>query len=59
MEKLDINPDEAKNDKDLADWICEEMRLKKAEPSTRGRSSTSDSDDTAERLRKMRDTRRD
>jgi len=39
-ERLNINPNEAKDDEDLADWICEEMGLQRpppAEPSRGGR----------------------
>lgn len=56
VEKLDINPDEAKDDSDLADWICEEMKLKPAEKVSKRESRDSDSDD---RLAKMRERRRD
>lgn len=31
QEKLDIDPRDAKDDEDLADWICEEMKLTKVE----------------------------
>jgi hypothetical protein len=54
QEKLDINPKEAKDDEDLADWICEEMKLKKVEKTAR--RATSDSDDS-DRLRRMRGNR--
>ena len=60
QEKLDINSKEAKNDEDLADWICEDMKLEKAKVSSRssGRAKVDDSDDdTAARLRKMRERR--
>lgn len=60
QEKLDINPDDAKDDEDLADWICDEMKLKKAEArSTRRAVANDDADDSASRLRKMREGRRD
>jgi len=59
QEKLDINPTEAKDDEDLADWICDEMKLKKAERKTERRSTSrdDDEDDSASRLRKMRERR--
>ena len=56
QEKLDINPDEAKDDEDLADWICDEMKLKKVERSTR-RTVTRDDNDDDDRLAKMRSRR--
>lgn len=59
QERLDINPDEAKDDADLADWICDEMKIKKTEKVSRERSSAKDDDDTEDRLRKMRAGRRD
>lgn len=58
QEKLDINPNEAKDDDDLADWICDEMKLTKA-PAKSSRRATADDDDDASRLRKMREGRRD
>ena len=51
QEKLDIDPKEAKDDEDLADWICEEMKLKKEEVRSR---RTSFDDDSSSRLRDMR-----
>ena len=53
QEKLDINPDEAKSDEDLADWLCEEMKIKKVERSSR-RATTNDEDSSSSRLREMR-----
>jgi hypothetical protein len=58
-ERLDIDPKEAKDDDDLADWICDEMRLKKAEKPARRSVSEDPEDDRAEKLRKMRENRRD
>lgn len=58
QEDLDIDPKEAKDDEDLADWICEELKLKKPEPKASRRSTTEDEDDSASRLRKMREGRR-
>lgn len=53
QERLDINPDEAKSDDDLADWICEEMKIKKAETRS-SRRGVPDADDSSSRLRDMR-----
>jgi hypothetical protein len=55
-ERLDINHKEAKDDDDLADWICEEMKLKKSERREERRSSSDDSDS---RLRDLRERIRD
>ena len=41
QERLDIDPREAKDDEDLADWICDKMGIKKAE-TTRRRSEEDD-----------------
>lgn len=56
QEKLDIDPREAKNDEDLADWICEEMKIKKVEAPARRRVSNDDDGEGsgASRLRSMR-----
>ena len=61
QEKLDINPNEAKSDEDLADWICEEMKIKKVEGRLREmrRRAVADDEDEDEkpassRLRDMR-----
>lgn len=64
QERLDINPKEAKDVEDLANWICEEMKLK---PSERKREEGSarrrvvDEDEReeppSERLRRMREGR--
>lgn len=60
QERLDIDPNEAKDDDDLADWICDEMKLKKAVTRTSRRAvANDDDDDSASRLRKMREGRRD
>ena len=55
QEKLDIDPREAKSDEDLADWICEEMKIKKVEARS-GRRAVADDDDkpASSRLRDMR-----
>lgn len=59
QEKLDIDPKEAKDDEDLADWICEEMKLKKVEAKTSRRASAESNDSQQDRLAKMRAGRRD
>lgn len=57
-EKLDINPKEAKDDEDLADWICDELKLEKKKASSR--RAVDDSDDgAADKLRAMRSRRED
>jgi hypothetical protein len=61
---LDINPKDAKDTEDLADWICEEMKLKKSErrervkddedrPRGRGRD---DDDDKLGEMRRRRES---
>lgn len=54
QEKLDIDPQDAKSDEDLADWICEEMKISKPAPSRSSRRSVSDDEDSTDRLRSMR-----
>lgn len=56
QERLDIDPREAKDDGDLADWICEEMKIKKEEKTSRRRVSNDDDGEGsgASRLRSMR-----
>jgi hypothetical protein len=63
-ENLKIKPKEAKDDEDLADWICEEMGLKKGERSERRRADDSgdrgrDDRDDDDRLARMRERLRD
>lgn len=62
-ERLDIDPKEARDVADLADWVCDEMRLKKPdkpapkeEPRSGRRSMSDDKDD--ERSSKMAEMRR-
>jgi hypothetical protein len=51
---LDIDPDKSKDDEDLADWICEELKIKKEDPPPRRRSSGDDDADSGEsRLGRM------
>lgn len=68
QERLDINPKEAKDAKDLADWVCEEMKLKPSERKrgrdeggARRRVVDEDGEDQdaspSERLRRMREGR--
>lgn len=65
---LKIKPDEAKDEDDLADWICEEMKIEKAAPARRSSSRDDDDDKPKEepkkeessarnRLRSMREGR--
>ncbi len=56
-EKLDINTNKAETDDQLADWICEDLKIAKEEP-RRGRESAP-ADDSRDRLRSMREGRRD
>jgi hypothetical protein len=59
-QKLDINPDKADSDADLADWICEEMKIKKEEKKrTRMKADDDDGDERTKRLEEMRSRRRD
>lgn len=57
-ERLDIDPKDAKDVEDLADWICEEMKLKKAEPEE-GRRRRRTDDEDEDKLRDMRRRRED
>lgn len=42
---LDIDPDKSKSDEDLADWICEEMKIKDEPKQSRSSSRSSRDDD--------------
>lgn len=53
---LDIDPRESKDDDDLADWVCEELKVKKE---ARRAAAPPADDDVEERLRKMRERRGD
>lgn len=59
QEGLDINPDKADSDEDLADWICEEMKLKKSESKGRSRLAETPKEEPDDRakLRRMREDR--
>jgi len=57
-EDLDINPKDSKDTQDLADWVCEEMKLKET-PKGGGRTRYSEDDakdeDRLSRMRRERD----
>ncbi len=58
----DVNPSKADGRTDLADWICEELKIKKVVASSRRRIEEEDGgarreDDSSDRLRKMREER--
>jgi hypothetical protein len=54
----DVNPAKADGRADLADWICEELKIKKsASGGGRRKIESSDDDDTAAKLRRMREER--
>lgn len=53
-QKLDIDPDKAKTDEDLADWICEEMKIDQP----RKRSRDDDDDDGRSDARRRLDSMR-
>jgi len=62
--ELDINPKDAKDTEDLADWICEEMKLTKSERRERVKEDPEDggrrrraSDEDDDRLAEMRERR--
>lgn len=64
--KLNINPREAKDDEDLADWICDELKIEKAAARTRvtrdddsGGGRERDKDDHESKLDQIRNRRRD
>lgn len=67
-QRLRIDPKEAKDDDDLADWICDEMGIKKPEAKPRERVSTRETSrdeekggkgDHEDRLANIRNRRRD
>lgn len=53
----DIDPNKADSDDELADWICEDLGIKKE--SGRRREEAKDEDSPRDRLRSMREGRRD
>lgn len=54
-ERLDINPDDSKNDSELADWICEDLKLEKAREAKR---HTADDAGAEDKMAAMRNRRR-
>lgn len=58
QENLDIDPKEAKDDEDLADWICEELKIDKPAPKRRATSDDGEST-TRNRLSELRNRRGD
>lgn len=65
LKKLPIKPREAKDDEDLADWVCTEMKLEKPTSNRRSRVDDDDKpkreerDGGDDRLREMRRRRED
>lgn len=58
IEDLKINPDDAKDDDELADWICEDLKLEKAAAGRRHRATPpAEEEDPKERLRRLREER--
>jgi len=57
----DVNPGKADGQADLADWICEELKLKKAPATSTGRRRMAEPEDgekeAASKLRRMREER--
>lgn len=61
LHDLDIDPKKADGDEDLADWICEELKLKPEEKKSERRRVDSKKDEEespSDRLRRMREERR-
>lgn len=56
-ERLDIDPKEAKDEDDLADWICDEMKLKKADKPARRSVADDPADERAAKMDRMRNSR--
>lgn len=56
VERLDIQPKEARDDKDLADWVCEEMKLQ-PKPAERRSVRDDPEDERGDKLRRMRESR--
>ena len=58
---VDIDVNKADTDEELADWICEDLKIPKEDeaPSRKGRSEAPPEDTPRDRLRSMRDSRRD
>lgn len=53
----DIDPDESKDDAELADWICEDLGIEKEEPKTARRGRTSE-DSTESKMSELRSRRK-
>lgn len=58
QERLDIKPDDSKDDIELADWICEDLKIAKEEPQRSSRRQVSDDTDATGKLADMRGKRR-
>jgi len=54
--RLDINPDDSKDDDELADWICEDLKIEKAAASRR-RASADDDSSTRGKMDQLRSRR--
>jgi len=53
-EKLDIDPKDSTSDLELADWVCEDLKLEKSTRRSGRESAKSDDDNPREKLRNMR-----
>jgi hypothetical protein len=60
QEKLDIDPDKSKSDDDLADWICEEMKIEEEKKTRRADPDDDDEkdDDRSSARRRLEGMRR-
>lgn len=57
-QKLEIDPEKSKDDEDLADWICEEMKIKdEPAPPARRSSREEPAEDSRSRLNRLRKDR--
>lgn len=58
QENLKINPNDAKSDDELADWICEDLKIVKSQDRRRNVSRDESEDESpSERMRRMRQNR--
>lgn len=55
--KLDIDPEDSNDDVDLADWICDELELKKQAKSGGRKALDKEEESPREKLAKMREAR--
>lgn len=55
-EKLKIEPKDSTNDAELADWVCEDLKLEKSARKS-GRESAKEEENPRDKLRKMREGR--